>query len=130
MRRRPCDRPILAAALGLALVTLAACAPTRGDDDDSAGCVDEATLRVCATYGGEPSAGTAVLRTGPGDDLPIEALLDSDGCADVRVAAGTWEWRARHATDTCESVFTEVDLPACEVTEVNVELIEWCFDGR
>lgn len=110
------------------LILLAACAPTRGDDDDSGAC--DTTLRICATYSGTASSGWGDVRTDGDDPAPLESALGEDGCVDVPVAEGDWEWRARHATDTCWSSWTSVSVPACETTTVEVELIEWCFDGR
>lgn len=110
------------------VLLLTACPPVRGDDDDSA-CEGEGTLVVCADYNGEGAEGSAWLRSGPEDDAPLESPL-SDGCVAFTVTPGSWEWRATHATDTCESSWESVSVPTCETVEVSVDLMEWCFDGR
>jgi len=120
------------ALLPLLLLPLLACPPARGDDDDSSGCGagDDGTLRVCATYGGSPSAGSASVRPELSDDTPLDAILGADGCVEISLAPGAWEWRAAHDSDTCVSVFEQVDVESCAVADVAVELIDWCFDGR
>ena len=105
---------------------LVGCPPARSDDDDSATCTTG--LRVCATYDGAAAPGSATVRPEPGGE-ETEGPLAADGCTTFELEEGTWEWSARHATDTCESAFVEATVSACEVTEVSVELIEWCFDG-
>ena len=77
--------PILACSM------LLACAPVRSNDDDSA-CTTG--LRVCATMGDAPSAGSAFLRAGSDDTAPLESPLGDDGCVTFSPAAGSWEWRA------------------------------------
>jgi hypothetical protein len=113
--------------LALSASLLAGCPPVRADDDDSSACATE--LVACATYNGTPAAGAVTVRSGPSDPGPLASPLDASGCATFALDAGTWEWSAEHATDTCVSVFTTVELTECDATHVTVELIEWCFDG-
>ncbi|MCO4769364.1 MAG: hypothetical protein KDA24_04985 [Deltaproteobacteria bacterium] len=110
----------------LLALLLCACPPSRGDDDDSA-CVT--ALQVCATYSGSPEDGSATIRTGPEDELPVQSPLDDAGCATFQVDAGTWEWRAEDSSMTCISVYEAVEVTACETAEVSVELVNWCMDG-
>ena len=114
-------------AVLLSLAALVAgCPPSRSDDDDSAPCTTG--LQICATYDGAPASGSATVRPEPGGEQ-TEGPLAADGCTTFALAEGTWEWSARHSSDTCESVFEVATVTACAVTEVSVELIEWCFDG-
>lgn len=115
-------RPIL-----LLIPLLAACPPTRGDDDDSA-C--DTVLRVCATLGGPADQGTATIRQGPEDDAPLTGQLDAQGCVEFDVAAGDWEWRADAVVDTCASAFEPVTVATCQTEQVSVDLVQWCMDGR
>jgi len=88
-------------------------------------------LKVCATYFGEPAEGSVLIRVDPEDDIPIESLFDLEGCTTVELSPGPHEWAAQHLTDTCASVYEAVTIGACEeVTEVSVELGDWCMDGR
>ncbi len=109
-------------------LAMAACAPVRSDDDDSA-CAGEGTLVVCADYGDAGAEGSGWLREGPEDTAPLESPL-SEGCVAFAVTPGSWEWRASHATDTCESPWESVSVPTCETVTVTVDLVQWCFDGR
>ena len=113
--------------LVLAALLLTACPPVRSNDDDSS-CTTE--LKVCATYGESPATGgTAGVRTGPGDEGPLETPLDAEGCATFTLDEGAWEWRAADSSGTCVSVWEEVSVPGCETTEVSEELVNWCMDG-
>jgi len=106
---------------------LCACAPSRSNDDDSgATCTTE--LRVCATYGESAAAGSANVRTDSAAQ-PLSSPLGADGCVNITLDEGEYEWNAAHATDTCISAYEAVTVVACEVTEVSVDLVQWCFDG-
>ena len=88
-------------------------------------------LQVCATYFGAPADGSALIRDDPEDDGSLEALFDEDGCVTVELSPGQHEWSAQHLTDSCASAYEEATIGACEeVTEVSVELGDWCMDGR
>jgi len=122
----------LAALLGTTLLLLcgSSCAPERSDDDDSACTEGSGTLRVCVTYSGAASEGSAEVRSDPSDELPLSALLEADGCVEIPLAAGDYEWRALHASDTCISSWEPTTISDCGLTDVQVELMDWCFDGR
>jgi len=105
---------------------LLACAPVRSNDDDSA-CATG--LRVCATMGDAPSAGSAFLRAGSDDTAPLESPLGDDGCVAFSPAAGSWEWRASDDSTSCVSAYEPVEVSACETVEVSVDLAQWCMDG-
>jgi hypothetical protein len=88
-------------------------------------------LEICATEGGAPAAGAALIRADSTDETPLEALFDDLGCATVELSAGQHEWSARDSTGSCASPYEQVSIGACEeVTEVSIELIDWCMDGR
>ena len=88
-------------------------------------------LSVCATYFGEVAAGSVLIRLGPDDDLPIESLFGADGCTVVELPSGPYEWSAQHLTDSCVTPYAEVTIGQCEeVTEISMDLGDWCVDGR
>ena len=122
-------RPALPVLGTLVLLILAGCPPSRGDDP---GACEEGggTLRVCATYFGDLAEGYANVRLDPEDDAPLSALLGEDGCTDIQLSAGDYQWQSEALSDTCISEWVDVTIEDCEVTEVSVELADYCFDGR
>ncbi len=116
-------------ALILLVVGLLGCPPSRNDDPDA--CEDGGgTLRVCATYFEGLAQGYANVRTDAEDDAPLSALLDETGCADIQLDAGDYQWQSEALSDTCISDWVDVTIEDCEVTEVSIELGDYCFDGR
>ena len=88
-------------------------------------------LEVCATEGGAPAAGAAWIRADSTDESPLEALFAEDGCVTVELSTGQHEWSARDSSGFCASPYEPVSIGACEeVTQVSIELIDWCMDGR
>jgi hypothetical protein len=95
--------------------------------------VQRGYLSVCATYFGDVAEGSVlILGWGAGDyDLPIESLFGADGCTVVELPSGSYEWSAQHLTDSCVTPYVEVTIGQCEeVTEISMDLGDWCVDGR
>ncbi len=114
-------------SLLLFAVLLCACPPNRSDDDDA---TCSSAVTICATMGGMPvNGGEGVLRTDPGDELPIQSPLDADGCTTIEAASGSYEWRAADSSGTCVSVFQSVEVMECETASVSVDLVDWCMNG-
>ena len=88
-------------------------------------------LEICATEGGAAAAGAAWIRADSTDESPLQALFDQDGCVTVELSPGQHEWSARDSSGFCASPYEQVSIGACEeVTQVSIELIDWCMDGR
>ncbi len=125
--------PALVALLLAALV--AGCpAPVDDDDDSAADCAAATgTLRVCVCWDEvdeEPAAEALVaVRTELEDPFPVEALVGPDGCVEVDVAPGAWEWSARNSTMNCVSPFEPAVVAACRTEERKVYLMPWCVVG-
>ncbi len=121
--------PLLACSL-LALTSLTGCSasPAPGPESCEA---QRGYLEVCATYFGAVAEGSVMVRIDVEDTAPLESLFDADGCTSVQLPSGFYEWSAQHLTDSCVTSYEPVEIGACEeVTEVSVELGDWCMDGR
>ncbi len=115
-------------ALALALLAGCSASPSPGPEPCEA---QRGYLEVCATYFGSVAAGSVLVRVDSEDPLPIEYLLDADGCTSVELSTGSYEWSAQHLTDSCVTSYEAVVIGECEeVTEISVELGNWCTDGR
>lgn len=124
----------LSSALGwLSLSLLLAACPTADDDDGGACDAEFGVLRVCLCWDevdSEPVTDAAVMvRTELDDPYPIEALIGPDGCTEVALEPGTWEWSARDSGLHCVSPFESALVPRCAVEERKVALMQWCVVG-
>ena len=107
----------------------AGCDQPPDDQDDCSG--ESGVLQICATLFGEPAEGQALLQLEDSEGSPLEALLDDQGCASLDLAPGTYEWAASSLSASCVSAYSEATVEDCgRVTEVEVELDNWCQIGR
>jgi hypothetical protein len=121
--------PLFACSL-LALASLGGC-PAASPPGPEPCEAQRGYLELCATYFGEVAEGSVTVRVDSEDSLPIESLLDADGCTSVQLSSGSYEWSAQHLTDSCVTSYEPVVIGNCEeVTELSVELGDWCTDGR
>ena len=98
--------------------------------DEREDCPNESgVLEVCATLFGEPAEGHALLQLDDSGGGPLEALLDDQGCASIDLAPGSYPWAA--ASGNCVSAYSEATVEPCgRITEVHVDLDNWCQIGR
>lgn len=119
---------LLMASLSLCFL-LVGCGHSPDDPDDCQG--ENGVLQVCATLFGEPAEGQALLQLNDSTGGPLEALLDDQGCTSIDLAPGSYEWAASSLSATCISAYEEATVEDCgRVTEVEVELDQWCQLGR
>jgi hypothetical protein len=109
------------------LILLAGCAPVR--DDDDASCTTE--LRVCAHWGSVTDPVTdGFVRVRAADADSIETPVGTDGCAEMPLSEGLWEWQASNGAGDCVSSYEEIALEPCATVTQEVDLTQWCMDGR
>ncbi len=111
--------------IGWILLFAAAC----GDDGASGAdaCDGRATLRVCVrdTSGNPATDATVTMIQNPGD-VPYEARVGTDGCADSPVETNApWQVSAQTPDGCITDGPTEADVSACMTTEITVD-IELC----
>jgi hypothetical protein len=104
------------------------------DDDDDRSCDSKAgSLLVCICWDEEDDEpvtdALVMIRTELADPYPIDALVGPDGCTEVSLPAGEWEWSARTSGLHCVSPFEAATVTACETAERKVALMQWCMVG-
>ena len=114
--------------LAMTAILLASC----GVEPEQRDCpTEQGYLEICATLFGEPAEGLGLLRSNPETEQPLEALLDEQGCARIQLSPGDHEWAAMALSGNCVAPYEEVTISSCgEVTEVSIELDNWCMLGR
>ncbi|MCP4867945.1 MAG: hypothetical protein GY898_04440 [Proteobacteria bacterium] len=127
--------PIRTALLVLpAALMLIACPPTRGGDDDDSVACDSAsgTLLACVAWeeDGEGIEGASVLVREDAEVEPISALTGSDGCVEIDLAPGTWGVSGANSGGDCVTPYESSELVACQITQIDLYLLDWCMDGR
>jgi hypothetical protein len=87
-------------------------------------------LVVCVTEAGTvPIDGTVEVRADDSDPDPITLILDEEGCASYSVP-GAWEVRGITSGGSCVSDWEAAEVVDCEESQLDIEVIDFCMDGR
>jgi hypothetical protein len=100
---------------------------THAETDTCVG--DEAWLVTCVydnPYSLTPRPDATVYALPPGDDVPIETVVDAAGCVTWPASAGAWQTWAVSDGGYCTSERADATLEACETVAVDLFTEDGC----